>query len=114
MRQLARASFALLALCALAAAPHAQSRPATEFLPVPANVQGDGVPAIPASDVAALAPYAGFRRALFAGWHPSRREILISTTFGNVPEFHAVAGPGMDRQQITFLPEGLSATTSAS
>jgi dipeptidyl aminopeptidase/acylaminoacyl peptidase len=113
MRQFARASFALLILCALAAAPRAQSRPASEFLPVPDNVKADGAPPVPAASVAALAPYAGFRRALFAGWHPSRREILISTTFGNVPQFHSVAGPGMDRQQITFFPEGLSATTSA-
>ncbi len=114
MRQFTRASLALLALCALAAVPHAQSRPSSEFLPVPDNVKADGLPPIPASYAAALAPYAGFRRALFAGWHPSRRELLISTTFGNVPQFHSVAGPGMDRQQITFFPEGLSATTSVS
>jgi dipeptidyl aminopeptidase/acylaminoacyl peptidase len=114
MRHVVRASFAVLTLCALGGAPHAQSRSASEFLPVPANVTAEGVPPIPASSVSALAPYAGFRRALFAAWHPRRREILVSTTFGNVPQFHSVAGPGMDRQQITFFPEGLSATTTAS
>jgi dipeptidyl aminopeptidase/acylaminoacyl peptidase len=91
----------------------AQPRPAGDLLPVPDNVRAEGLPPIPSSYVAALAPYAGFRRALLAGWHPVRREILISTAFGNVPQFHAVAGPGMDRQQLTFFPEGLSATTAA-
>jgi dipeptidyl aminopeptidase/acylaminoacyl peptidase len=114
MRYSVCAAFALFAFCALTAGPYAQSRPSSEFLPVPENVKADGVPSIPASSVSTLAPYAGFRRALFAAWHPTRREILLSTTFGNVPQFHSVAGPGMDRQQITFFPEGLSATTSAS
>ena len=99
MRQFTRASFVLLVLCALNAAAHAQPRPSSEFLQVPDNVKSDGVPSIPASYAAALAPYAGFRRASFAGWHPSRRELLISTTFGNVPQLHSVAGPGMDRQR---------------
>jgi len=100
-------------LCAMAAAAHAQSHPPGEFLSVPDNIRAEGVPPVPSSYVSALAPYAGFRRALFAGWHPSRREILIATAFGNVPELHTVAGPGMDRQQITFFPEGMSATSSA-
>jgi dipeptidyl aminopeptidase/acylaminoacyl peptidase len=113
MRQFTRASCALLALFALTAAPHAQSKPAGESLPVPANVKQDGIPPIPASYVNALAPYAEFRRAQFTTWHPTRRQIIISTTFGNVSQFHAVAGPGMDRQQITFFPDGLSATTTA-
>ena len=113
MRHFTRASLAVLALCALAPDLRAQSLPSSEFLPVPDNVKADGLPPIPSSYAAALAPYSGFRRALFAGWHPSRREILIQTTFGNVPQFHSVAGPGMDRHQITFFPEGLSPTTSA-
>jgi len=113
MRQFTRASLVVVALGALAAGSHAQSKAADEFLPVPDNVKVEGVPTIPASLVPALAPYAGFRRALFAGWHPKRREILIATTFGNTQQFHAVAGPGLDRQQITFFPEGVSATSFA-
>jgi len=113
MNQAARISLALLMLGAETVAGHAQSRPSSEFLPVPDNVKAEGLPAIPSSYASALAPYAGFRRALFAGWHPTRREILIATTFGNVAQLHSVAGPGMDRQQITFFPEGMSATSSA-
>ena len=112
MKQAAWVSLALVILCTPAMG-HAQSRPSGEFLPVPDNVKAEGLPPIPSSYPSALAPYAGFRRALFAGWHPSRREILIATTFGNVPQLHSVAGPGMDRQQITFFSEGMSATSSA-
>jgi len=114
MRQLVPKSLAMLALCVIDAGPLAQSRPANDFLAVPDNVRAEGLPPIPSSYVAALAPYAGFRRALFAGWHPNRREILIATTFGNVPQLHSVAGPGMDRQQVTFFPDGMSAASSAS
>jgi dipeptidyl aminopeptidase/acylaminoacyl peptidase len=35
--------------------------------------------------------------------------MLIWTTFGNVGQIHAVAGPGMDRRQLTFFREGVSA-----
>ena len=113
MRQLVPACVAVLALCVTDAALRAQSHPANDFLPVPDNVRADGLPPIPSSSVGALAPYAGFRRALFAGWHPTRREILITTTFGQVPQLHSVAGPGMDRQQVTFFSEGMSAAASA-
>jgi len=78
-----------------------------EFLPVPANVKAEGLPPIPASIVQDLAPYASSRRAMALDWHPTRREILITTAFdGNTFQIHSVAGPGMDRQQLTFFPTG--------
>ena len=80
---------------------------APEFLPVPANVKAEGLPPIPASIVQDLAPYASSRRAMALDWHPTRREILITTAFdGNTFQIHSVAGPGMDRQQLTFFPTG--------
>ena len=73
----------------------------------PPNVKAEGLPPIPASIVQDLAPYASSRRALLLGWHPTRREILITTAFdGNTFQIHSVAGPGMDRQQLTFFPTG--------
>ena len=83
-------------------------------LPVPPNVKAEGLPPIPASIPEDLAPYGAFRRAVLLGWHPTRREILISTIFGNVPQIHSVAGPGMDRRQVTFFRDGLPATGGAS
>ena len=96
-----------------AQAPPRPAAPAAEFLPVPENVKAEGLPPIRASIAPALAPYAGFRRALLTTWHPTRREMLIQTTFGNVAQLHSVAGPGMDRQQVTFFPEGLSPSSNA-
>ena len=82
--------------------------PAPAFLPVPPNVKAEGLPPIPASIVQDLAPYGSSRRAVMLGWHPSRREILITTAFdGNTFQIHSVAGPGMDRRQLTFLPDGV-------
>ncbi len=82
-------------------------------LPVPQNIKAEGLSPIPASIPEDLAPYLGFRRAAFLGWHPTKREILISTIFGNVPQIHSVAGPGMDRRQLTFFRDaGLSSYAS--
>jgi hypothetical protein len=84
--------------------------PAPAFLPVPPNVKAEGLPPIPASIVQDLAPYAASRRAAIAGWHPRRREILITTAFdGHTFQIHSVAGPGMDRQQLTFFADGVAA-----
>jgi dipeptidyl aminopeptidase/acylaminoacyl peptidase len=109
----------LLALAGLAtvtgvrAQGPAPQRPTTaaspEFLPVPPNVRAEGLPPIPASIVQDLAPYASSRRAVLLGWHPQRREILITTAFGDTYQIHSVAGPGMDRQQLTFFPRGVPA-----
>ena len=88
-----------------------QSTPpaAAAVIPVPANVRADGLPPIPASLPDALLPYGSSRRALLLGWHPLRREILIWTALANVGQIHSVAGPGMDRRQLTFFREGVTA-----
>ena len=116
MRQLLRAAFLAIAGPALAGSVLAQAPaprsepsrgPAPDVLPVPPNVKAEGLPPIPASIVQDLAPYASSRRALLLGWHPTRREMLITTAFdGNTFQIHLVAGPGMDRQQLTFFPTG--------
>lgn len=79
---------------------------------VPSNVKVEGVPPVPVALTDALAPYASARQALLLGWHPSKRQILISTRFGNVPQIHAVAGPGMDRRQLTFFRDGVRGVLS--
>jgi dipeptidyl aminopeptidase/acylaminoacyl peptidase len=117
MRKFARAG---VVACALAAtgmrggvtAPPLQSAtsaPAAVSIPIPPNVKAEGLPAIPASLPDALVPYGSSRRALLLGWHPLRREVLIWTTFGNVGQIHSVAGPGMDRRQLTFFRDGVAA-----
>ncbi len=76
-----------------------------QSIPLPGNLKAEGVPAIPEELVRDLQRYTEFRTASFSGWHPTRREMLISTRFGNVPQLHRVAAPGGARTQLTFFSE---------
>ena len=72
---------------------------------VPDNLVAEGVPPIPPSLRKEVAPYLEFRAAAFQGWHPARREMLITTRFADTPQLHLLAAPGGARRQLTFLPE---------
>jgi dipeptidyl aminopeptidase/acylaminoacyl peptidase len=69
------------------------------------NLAVEGVPAIPASLAASVERYSNYRGATISGWHPERREMLISTRFADVNELHLVKMPGGDRSQLTFYPD---------
>lgn len=75
---------------------------------MPGNVKADGVPPIPLSLVDAVSRYGEFRSATFLSWHPVERRMLVSTTFGNVPQVHEVRGPGAARTQLTFDRDGVT------
>lgn len=77
-------------------------------LPVPDNVRADGVPAVPVDLADVVGRYGEFRSAALLAWHPRERRILISTTFGNVPQIHEVRGPGGARVQQTFYRDGVT------
>ena len=77
-------------------------------LPVPANLTAEEIPAIPVSLMEDLAPYTDFRTATLLDWHPTRREMLISTRFGQAPEIHRVIEPGGARTQLTFYADRVS------
>jgi dipeptidyl aminopeptidase/acylaminoacyl peptidase len=100
---------ALAAAALLAASPRAQSPAAAPKKPAvikpPDNLVTDGIPDIPAEIAEAVGRYTEFRGAGFAGWHPVRREILISTRFGDTPQVHEVRSPGGARRQLTFFPD---------
>ncbi len=69
------------------------------------NLVVEGVPQIPATLADEVRRYTEFRSASLSGWHPTRREILISTRFGDTAQVHHVKMPGGDRTQLTFFPE---------
>ena len=69
------------------------------------NLVAEGIPTIPASIAEAVRPYTEVRAAGFASWHPTRREMLITTRFADTNQVHRVAQPGGDRKQLTFFPE---------
>jgi dipeptidyl aminopeptidase/acylaminoacyl peptidase len=96
MRHLLRAGILLLAAASAAAQNGA--------VPVPANVTAEGLSPIPSSVAATFEGYAHYRRADLLGWHPSQRQILIGTAFGEYRQIHSVSGPGRTRTQLTFLP----------
>jgi dipeptidyl aminopeptidase/acylaminoacyl peptidase len=96
MRHLLRAAVLVLVACQAAAQDAALS--------VPSTITLEGVPAIPASVAERFAPYGEFRYAELLGWHPTRREILIATSFGPRRQIHLVEAPGRARTQLTFGP----------
>ena len=89
---------ALLFLAAAGPAPAADIRPGD-------NLVVDGIPAIPDSVAEAASRYTELRSAKAQGWHPARREMLITTRFGDTAQVHEVKMPGGDRRQLTFFPD---------
>ena len=72
------------------------------------NLVTDGVPPIPATIPETARRYGEFRTAAFWDWHPTRREMIIGTRFGDALQLHRVRSPGGDRAQLTFFPDPVS------
>ncbi|MCW3110823.1 MAG: peptidase prolyl oligopeptidase [Segetibacter sp.] len=72
------------------------------------NLVIDGIPAIPADIAESVQRYSESRSAVFCDWHPKRKEMIISTRFGNVPQLHLVSMPLGARKQLTFFNEPIS------
>ena len=70
-----------------------------------ANLVVDGVPKIDAAIAERVGRYTEFRSANLAAWHPTRREVLITTRFADTNQVHRVKMPGGARTQLTFFPE---------
>jgi dipeptidyl aminopeptidase/acylaminoacyl peptidase len=69
------------------------------------NLVVEGIPAIPAKLADEVGRYTEFRSAGFSSWHPLRREMLITTRFGDTNQIHLVKMPGGARTQLTFSQE---------
>ena len=72
------------------------------------NLVADGIPKIPAAIAADVRRYTEYRSANLVDWHPTRRELLISTRFANAPQLHIVKSPGGARTQLTFADEPIT------
>jgi dipeptidyl aminopeptidase/acylaminoacyl peptidase len=99
---------ALLASFCLVPAAAAQGG---DSLVAPENLVTEGMPAIPATMVEQVRRYTEYRSASLADWHPLRREMLISTRFGNTAQIHRVRMPGGARTQLTFYDEPVTNAT---
>jgi dipeptidyl aminopeptidase/acylaminoacyl peptidase len=87
------------------------ARPQEAVLSPAENLVVDGLPQIPMVLVDSAAAYNTFRAASFDDWHPTKRQMLISTRFADTPQLHLVSMPGGARQQITFFPDGITAAS---
>jgi hypothetical protein len=69
------------------------------------NLVTEGIPGIPATLADKVSRYTEFRAAGLLDWHPAKREVLISTRFGDTNQVHLVRFAGGDRRQLTFFPD---------
>lgn len=72
------------------------------------NLTTENIPPVPVSLAEQVDRYTQFRTASLTSWHPTRREMLISTRFGDTSQVHQVAQPLGTRYQLTFFPERVS------
>ncbi len=72
------------------------------------DLVADGIPKIPATIADAAGRYGSYRAAGLADWHPTRREMLIATRFGDTPQLHLVKTPEGARQQLTFFSDAVT------
>lgn len=101
----------LLTAALIVALQLSHSAAAQDVIPLPAGLVAESVPLLPRKLAEETGRYTEFRAAGFLGWHPQRRELLISTRFGNTAQIHHVRVPGGARKQLTFFPEPVSAAT---
>jgi dipeptidyl aminopeptidase/acylaminoacyl peptidase len=72
------------------------------------NLVAEGVPKISASFAETIDRYGNYREASLTSWHPTRREMLITTRFADVTQIHQVKMPGGARFQLTFYLDPVS------
>src|SRR5262245_6325391 len=73
---------ALSACSSLSKEPPAKESVAVDTIAPGENLVTEGIPPIPRSLADAVGRYGEFREASFAGWHPTKRELLVVTRFG--------------------------------
>ncbi len=94
----------LLAAGILTLAATPSGVPAADIVPNE-NLVLDGIPKLPSAIADGVGRYTEFRAALFRSWHPTRREMLITTRFADTNQIHLLETPGGARRQLTFFPD---------
>ncbi len=108
MRRLASAATltalaSLLIACGTPAATTSTDSSPTATIAPNANLVAQGIPPIPASIATQVAKYTDFRGHSFVGWHPARREMLVSHLLAgaSTPQLFRVAAPMAEPEQLT-------------
>ena len=102
---------AILALCATSFSPDSIFASQDDFVVPGDNLVAEGIPNISVRLADEVGRYGEFRDAQLASWHPTRREMLIATRFGDTSQIHLVKFPGGARTQLTFFKEGVRSAT---
>jgi len=71
----------------------------------PPAIVTQSVPIVSAELEERLRQYQNTRAAVFHGWSPDGKGLLIATRFGNTAQLHRVYEPGGRREQMTFFDE---------
>ena len=100
-----RLSILFLVVASLSAVAQTAAQGQQNFIRPGENLVLENIPPIPAAIADKANQYGEFRGALILDWHPSHREMLISTRFADVPQIHVVRAPGGARTQLTFFPD---------
>lgn len=72
------------------------------------NLITENIPQIPKGIEAEVKKYTEARSAGFVAFHPTKKEIIMSTRFGNIAQLHYLSMPMGARKQISFFDEPLS------
>ena len=107
MRQPVSVLVMLLALN-LSVTVQAQQRSESRDPRRPAAITATGVPLVPSELVERLRRYQNVRSAVFSGWSPDGRGMLVRTRFGNTDQLQRGGVPGGRRHQLTFFDEPAS------
>lgn len=75
------------------------------------NLVLEGIPEISSDLPEEVRNYTEARGASLIDWHPFKKEMLISTRFGNSNQLHLVSMPGGARKQLTFFNEPVGGAT---
>src|SRR5690242_16296954 len=81
------------------------------MVPPPPTLQLEGIPPVPQALADAIAPYASFRQAVFASWHPVERRMLVNTRLGDTFQAYSIAAPGAAPVQATFQESSVGSWT---
>jgi dipeptidyl aminopeptidase/acylaminoacyl peptidase len=69
---------------------------------LPSNLTAENLPPITPETRASAGRYLESRTAVFHGWLPGTREMLVTTRFADTAQVHHVKMPGGARRQLTF------------
>jgi dipeptidyl aminopeptidase/acylaminoacyl peptidase len=78
------------------------------IIPVADNLVIENIPDLSTSYISDLKSYTESRSASLVSWHPIKKEMLITTRFGNSNQLHYIKMAGGDRRQISFFDEPVS------